>query len=115
MAYEVIYNATDLTIERETVPSSGSGTEEDPFIYPERRTIRVRPEPPSYVTTISDDVNAQRILDRAQNFRDLATVIENAPASTAGNILGQFDALKEELPDLFRAVAWIGERYVGKS
>ena len=110
MAFQMIYNSTNLLIERETVPSSGTGTDEDPFVYPERRTWKkVQQDNPNIIDQF-DDPRAQLIINKVADFEALVTLIENSPDVTAGNIIAQFQALKDELPDIINALIFLGKR-----
>lgn len=108
MAYEVIYNATDLLIEQETVPS-GTDAEGNP-IYPIRRTWKKQVVNDPNVEDIWEDTSAQRILDKIADFQALVTTIENSPDVTSGNVVAQFAALKAELPDIIKALIYLGRR-----
>lgn len=111
MAWQTVYEDTDKLIERDDVPVSGTGTPEDPFVYQERVTYRARVLPQN-VLYLSEDVDAQEAIDKIDDLRALATLVQGSPDVTTGNIVGQFQAFKNELPSLLRTVAKLVEREV---
>lgn len=104
----IVYEDTTQTIERSDTPT-GTDAEGNPT-YTYTRTIKAQPD--NDLVVVHEDAVAQRILDKVQDLRDLATTVEGSPTVTTANIVAQFQAFKNELPDLLRAVAWLGERYV---
>lgn len=110
MAFEIIANTTDLTIERETV-LSGTDAEGNP-IYPERITYHAKVRPNR--TVVHEDPTAQRILDKAADFRQVAQQAEGVTVTTQ-NAVARLQDVIDQFPDVLRALAWIGERFVEES
>ena len=105
MAFETIYNSTDLLVERETV-SSGNDAEGNP-IYPERRTWkRVQNNSPN-VTDVYSDPAAQRIMGKIADFQAAATAADGHTV-TSGNAVATLQALVNQLPDIYRALIYLG-------
>lgn len=73
MAWQTIYRSTNLTIERDDQPVSGSGTDEDPYVYWERHTHQPLPQFDNRVDEYADPTEAalrQRLRDLRTDVRD---------------------------------------------
>ena len=112
----LIYQDSGKSIFLDQEAEYGNGEDQPPTLPRIERYVYVGtedPDPAELVINVEDgDPVSQRILDKLQDLSDLADAIEASPPADTSNIVSQFQSLKNELPDIIRAVLWLSRNQI---
>lgn len=114
MAYQTTYSNSLVTVEEETEPSSGTGTPEDPYVYPVRAIWHARPDRRNggqpKVTKVTLTPELRQILSAMEAF-DAHAAQAAGHTVTSENAISTLQGIVDALPGIYRALSRLGYHY----